>query len=124
MMDDGNYESMVDDVLHKLHIKTKEKGYMYAKDIIILLHNRYRNNMRDAMKIVASDYGVSYKTIESAIRRCIKKGIINCSSQAKIDVFGYDICANNKCSRNYYTVSEFIIYIMNYLHKLEKTYTG
>ena len=113
----SKYNDMIPKVLDKLHINKDRKGYLYLKETIELMHDEKITTIHDAYDIIASRHHVSASTIESSIRRCIKDGIIHCPSRDKIDIFGYDIAANHRNSRNYYTNVEFIIYIMNYIHK-------
>lgn len=119
-MDICDYENIVDDVLHKLHIDQNRKGYTYVKIAIIYQYRDYHQDLRPIFRVIGLKYGVTYSAVETAIKRCIKDGIRKCPSQSKIEVFGYDIEENNICGRNYYTPTEFINHVMHYIHKLSK----
>lgn len=119
-MEIDNYENRVDDVLQKLHMDINKVGYKYLKLAIVNQYKDYNAELRCVFRIIGHMHGVSYKSVESGIKRCIKDGIVKCPKHAKIEVFGYDIEENRICGRNYYTPTEFIIHIMNYLHKTRK----
>lgn len=120
MNEEITYADRIDDVLCRLHLDKNKRGYHYLKDVIEIMHTAYKKEVCEAMRIVGRRYGVTYKTVDSAISRCVKDGIIKCPSQDKIEVFGYDVGSNHRGKRNYYTNNEFIMYIMNYIHKHEK----
>lgn len=113
----SKYNDMIPKVLNKLHMDIKKKGYLYLKETIELMHDEKLPAVYEAYDLVASRHHITTDSVKDAIRRCIKDGIIKCPSQDKIDVFGYDIETNRKNGRNYYTNVEFVMYIMNYIHK-------
>lgn len=113
----SKYTDMIPKVLDKLHIDKKRKGYLYLKETIEIMHTEKLPEIHEAYDLVASRHHVAVSAVKDGIRRCIKDGIIKCPSQDKIDIFGYDIEVNHKNGRNYYTNTEFVMYIMNYIHK-------
>lgn len=111
------YNDMITKVLDKLHLNSKRKGYLYLKETIELMHEERIAIVADAYIMIASRHHVSVSAIRNCIASCIKDGIINCPRENKIEVFGSDVEVHRRNGRNYYTNAEFIIYVMNYLHK-------
>lgn len=111
------YNDMIPKVLDKLHLDNNRKGYLYLKETIELMHDERMTIVSDAYIMIASRHHVTVSAIRSCISSCIRDGITHCPSKDKIEVFGSDVEVNRRNGRNYYTNVEFIIYVMNYLHK-------
>lgn len=111
------YNDMIPKVLDKLHLDNTRKGYLYLKETIELMHDERITVVADAYVMIASRHHVAVSTIRGCIASCIKDGIAHCPHENKIEVFGSDVEIDHRNGRNYYTNVEFIIYVMNYLHK-------
>ena len=114
------FDIMVPGVLKKLHIGPHRKGYTYLKETLILINDGECKMMKEAYTILARKYSTTENAIEVAVRRSIREGIMECSSETKIEIFGYDVEVENRSNRDYYQAKEFIPYIVSYINdKLE-----
>ena len=103
-------------ILLKLHIGPHRKGFNYIKETITLIMNGKCERINEAYKYISTQCGASVNSIELACRRAVREGMMECSKEMKLKVFGYDIDVEPRAGRDYYKIKEFIPYVINYLN--------
>lgn len=102
-------------VLLKLHIGPHRKGFNYIKETIALMMDGKCECIMEAYKHISAECGASVNSIEVACRRAVREGMMECSKEMKLKVFGYDIDVEPRAGRDYYKLKEFVPYVINYL---------
>lgn len=90
------------------------RGYEFLRDVLIKLITREYRTLYEAYGSISVKNHISKSTVESTVRRAIRKGIDKSTSESKVKIFGYDVTSINRC-RNYYQANEFTYYLMNYI---------
>ena len=90
------------------------RGYEFLHDGLIKLITREYRTLYEAYGSISVKNHISKSTVESTVRRAIRKGIDKSTSESKVKIFGYDVTSINRC-RNYYQANEFTYYLMNYI---------
>ena len=111
-----NINPSIPALLLRLHIGPHRKGFRYIKETISLLMDGKCKNIMEAYRVISNEYGASVNSIEVACRRAVREGMMECSKEMKLRVFGYDIDVEPRGGRDYYKIKEFIPYVINYLN--------
>lgn len=108
---------LIPTVLIRLGAAQHKVGYIYLKDIITILNDGEKSTtLTDAYRMTANKHNITVNAVECSARRVAKEIIKNASTELKTEIFGYDIVKENKLGRDYYTVGEFVLYILSYIN--------
>ncbi len=105
-------EVIIIDILHKIGISPKYKGYFYLKDAIILCYNS-KIHINTVYIKLSKRYKVTPSCIERGICRAIEIGFTRNDIDYVNQLFGNSICCNRGCPTNLETITTILERLKN-----------
>lgn len=105
-------EVMITDILHKIGISPKYKGYFYLKDAIMLRYNS-KDDINNIYLKLSKKYNVTPSCIERGMCRAIEIGFIRNDIDYVSQLFGNSICSSRGCPTNLETITTIVERLKN-----------
>lgn len=105
-------EVIIIDILHKIGISPKYKGYFYLKDAITLCYNS-KIHINTVYIKLSKRYKVTPSCIERGICRAIEIGFTRNDIDYVNQLFGNSICCNRGCPTNLEAITTILERLKN-----------